>query len=302
MSARASRQSARSRLERSSCGALLTFLSFFLVAGTARAQAVVVAAEDGGFDQTTVRVVRAIAAGQLRARGIAVIDDPRIDPVRPLGAGAPELLETVGVRRLFLLRIGDRLDQKVPLSFEEARPRDASLLFAATLTATGIDEADRVVPRLVDAVVDRRPAETNARIQTVTRKEGEPFNKRPGERFWVIGIPLEPLGFSIARWHEAERWRVGIVLEGAGENSNGRSFLGVDGAWLPSTGAISPYLGCGLGIVGVNERQGAGLKLEAGVELLRHHRVRLMLGADAVVPFFNSAKGVYPALVIRLAL
>ncbi len=302
MSARASRCLVPSRLKGPSCGALLIALFFSLQAGTAGAQAVLVAAEHGGFDPPTVRAVRAIAAGQLRARGIAVIEDPRIDPLRPLGAEAAGLLEAVGASRLFVLRIGDRLDQKVPLSFEEARPRDASLLFAATLTATGIDEADPVVPRLVDAVIDRRSAEASAHIQTVTRKEGEPFNKRPGERFWVIGIPLEPLGFSIARWHEAERWRVGVVLEGAGNDDEGRGFLGVDGAWLPSTGAISPYLGGGLGIVGAGEKQGAGLKLEAGVELLRHHRVRLMVGADAVIPFFRASKGVYPALVIRLAL
>ncbi len=299
------RPATQPRQVHASRGALLTLLFSCLLAGDAGAQAVVVVAEDGGFDQTTVRAVRAIAVERLRARDIAIIDDPRIDPARPLGGEETAVLEAVGARRLFVLRIGPRLERKVRLSFEEAETRDASPLFAVTLTATGLDEAPRVVPRLVDAVLDRSSAEASERIQTVTREEGEPFNKRPGERFWVIGIPLEPRGFSLGRWHEADRWRVGIVAEGAGEDDDdGFGFFGVEGAWLPSTRAISPYLGGGVGIVGAGGEDGTGLKLEGGVELLRHHRARLMVGVGAVMPFFQTEtrKDIYPFLVVRLAL
>lgn len=284
-------------------GALLALPFLFFLAVPAGAQAVVVVAEDGGFDRATVRAVRALATERLLARDVAVVDDPRLDPVGPLEGEAVRTLEAAGASRLFVLRIGPRLDEKVQLSFEEARLPDASPLFVAALVATGIDEADRVVPRLVDAVLDRRPAETNARIDTVTLREGEPYNKRPGERFWVIGIPLEPRGFSLGRWHEAERWRVGVVLEGAGEeDDDGFGFLGVEGAWLPSTRAISPYLGGGVGIVGAGGEDGTGLKLEGGVEMLRHHRVRLLVGAGVVVPFFQGREDACPFLVVRLAL
>ena len=103
-----------------------------------------------------------------------------------------------------------------------------------------------MVPRLVHAVLNRESFEKGARMATVTAQESAPFRTRPGEGLFVIGIGLEPLGGSIGWSYEARRFRLGVLAQGAGENG---SFLGIDGAWVPHDGNVSPYLGAGLGVV-----------------------------------------------------
>ena len=101
----------------------------------------------------------------------------------------------------------------------------------------------------------------------------------------MIGIGMAPLGFSIGWSHEAEHWRLGFLLQGA---ENDPSFIGVEGAWLPHDGNISPYVGAGLGVVGAaNDYDGTafGTKLEVGAEFFRLHGVRLIAGANAIIPF-----------------
>ena len=132
------------------------------------------------------------------------------------------------------------------ITLEELAP-PAAVPFAQTHAASSLDEADTVVPRLVRAVLGREPFERSARMQTVTAQESEPLRRRPGEGLFVIGLGLEPLGGSLGWSYEARRWRLGVLAQGADE---GASFFGIDGAWLPYDGNVSPYLGAGLGIVG----------------------------------------------------
>ncbi len=229
----------------------------------AGASAVVIVAEDGGFPPETVRTVRSLAVTELRTRGIDVRDEA------PAGD------------REFVLRLG-RLDQKVLITLEDLAPPRTTPEFAATHAASGIDEADVVVPRLVRAVLDREPFDKGARMTTVTAQESAPFRTRPGEGLFVIGIGLEPLGGSIGWSYEARAWRLGVLAQGAGERG---SFLGIDGAWVPHDGNASPYLGAGLGIVDGGDDASLGTKLEVGVEFFRLHGVRLMAGVSAIVPF-----------------
>src|ERR1700682_3588793 len=93
----------------------------------------------------------------------------------------------LGARRIFALRVGGRLGQKIPLSFQELSPGSLSPLYSASLTAVGLDECDVVTVRLVDAVLDRRSAESTAEMGTVTAMEWKPFAQKPGERLWFIG-------------------------------------------------------------------------------------------------------------------
>lgn len=213
------------------------------------------------------------------------------------------ILPEIGALRLFAVRV-TRLGRKVALSLEELSPDSLAPLFVAALSATEIEEADSIVPRLVDAVLDRKPVEVNARIRSVTAQEARAFLKKPSDRFWVIGIPLSPVGFALSRMHEGENWRMGISLETAGtddDGNGGRGFFGIEGAWVPEDGNVSPYLGAGLGLVFVDMESEGGGKLGAGMEFFRLHRVRVMLGVDLVVPFFDTPRGVYPSLTARLA-
>lgn len=258
-------------------------LASLVVSGPCWADAVVVVAEDGGFDDTTVRTVRSIAASELRKHGIHVLEAPQFDGVTPISPETKQGIADLGPERLFVVRLG-RLDEKVPVALEELDPADLTPVFVASLTSISIDEADKVIGRLVLAVLDRKPIESGARIATVTGTESEPFRKKPGEGLWIAGLRLEPLGFSFGWSYEAESWRLGILLQGGEDDV---SYFGIDGAWILHDGNISPYLGAGLGIVGSDSAEDPvlGAKLEAGAEFFRLHGVRLMAGVDAVIPF-----------------
>jgi hypothetical protein len=238
-------------------------LASLAAAPPAGASAVVIVAEDGGFPPETVKTVRSLAVTELRTRGIDVV-------------------EITGARdREFVLRLG-RLDQKVLITLEDREPPSTTPDFTATHAASSLDEADVVVPRLVRAVVNREPFEKGARMPTVTAQESAPFRNRPGEGLFVIGVGLAPLGASIGWSYEARAWRLGILAQGA---DDGASFFGIEGAWIPYDGSVSPYVGAGLGSVGGDVDASLGTKLEVGVEAFRLHKVRLMAGVSAIIPF-----------------
>jgi hypothetical protein len=232
-------------------------------AGPIEASAVVVVAEDGGFPAATVHTVRSLAATELRVRGVDVRDEPG------------------EAQRRFVLSLG-RLDQKVLITLADVVPPATEPEFVATHAAASLDEADIVIPRLVRAVLQREPFESTARVGTVTAQESAPLRSKPGEGLFVIGIGLEPLGGSIGWSYEARRFRLGVLAQGAGEHG---SFFGLDGAWLPYDGNVSPYLGAGLGVVDGIDEAALGTKLEVGVEFFRLHGVRLMAGVGAIIPF-----------------
>ena len=247
--------------------ALLSVVAVLVLTAPASAangpSATVVVAENGGFPAATVQTVRSLTATELRARGVDVRDEP--------GEAS----------RQFVLSLG-RLEQKVLITLEDVVPPATVPEFAASHAAASLDEADIVIPRLVRSVLDREPFESSARMGTVTAQESAPFRSRPGEGLFVIGIGLEPLGGSIGWSYEARRFRVGVLAQGAGDHG---SFLGIDGAWLPYDGNVSPYLGAGLGVVEGGDDASLGTKLEVGIEFFRLHGVRLMAGVGAIVPF-----------------
>ena len=239
-------------------------LASLAAAPPAGASAVVVVAEDGGFAPEAVRTVSFLVGAELRLRGIDIAE----------GAGTRD--------REFVLRLG-RLDRKVLITLEDMSPPKTTPEFAVTHAASSLDEADVVVPRLVRAVLAREPFDRGARMPTVTAQESAPLRNRPGEGLFVIGVGLAPLGASIGWSYEARAWRLGILAQGA---DDGAAFFGVEGAWIPYDGNVSPYVGAGLGSVGGDDVDASlGTKLEVGVEAFRLHRVRLMAGVSAIIPF-----------------
>ncbi len=278
----------------------VTLLAGLAAAGTVGADSIVVVAEDGDFPATTVRTVRSIVSTELRKQGVVVRDDARYDTATPVDADS---LKSLDVTTVFVLRLG-RLDQKVPMTLEERDPRQVPPLFVASHTAAGIDEADKVIARLVTSVLNREPLDRGARVASVTRQESEPFRKKPGEGLWMVGLGLAPIGGSFGWSHEAAHWRLGALFQAGHDDV---AFTGIEGAWIPSERNVSPYLGVGLGIVGPESGEGdsvAGAKLEAGVELLRLHGVRLIAGVNAVIPFERRAglDAFHPGVHLRLGL
>jgi len=258
-------------------------------AATASASSIVIVAEGADFSAESLRTVRSIAATELRARGVAVIENERLDGVHPVGSEAMALAADLGAERVFAFRFG-RLQKKVLMSLEELEPPSGSSVHVARLTASSLDESDTVVPRLVRAVLEREPVEEGQRIATMTDQETEPFKKKAGEGLFILGVGVAPLGGSIGWSYEARSWRLGVLFQGA---ENDPAFFGVEGAWIPLDGNISPYVGAALGVVtAANDGDGTalGTKLEAGAEFFRLHGVRLFAGASVIIPFKNLAR------------
>src|SRR5882762_7556962 len=126
----------------------LWWVALFLVATPAfsydRADAVLVVTDDGALDAPSVRAIRNVAVGELRKRGIAISEDRRTDGVRPVDDELAMLVSDLGARRVFALRVGGRLGQKVPLSLAELSPETLAPVYSASLTAGQLEECDVV--------------------------------------------------------------------------------------------------------------------------------------------------------------
>src|SRR5438552_15456008 len=97
--------------------------------------AAVVLADDGGLDRVTSRTLRSLVATELRKHGLSVSDDPKLQPTRPVDGALQAELQMLGIRRLFVLRVGGRLERKVPLALEETDPERLTTVVAADLVA-----------------------------------------------------------------------------------------------------------------------------------------------------------------------
>ena len=283
-----------------------------------RAEAVLVLADDGALEAPAVNAIRNVAAGELRKRGVALAEDRRTAGVHPVDEDLSMLALDLGARRLFALRIGGRLGQKIPLSLDELSPGTLAPVHSASLTATGLEECDVVTARLVDAVLGGRSAESNAQMTTVTATESKPFAKKPGERLWFIGLPVAlynagstPMGFSLGYGYEAENFRVSVTAAGYSRGSDGVGYVVMEAAWIPFATEFSPYFGGGVGYMGAAGHGGLGGVVEGGLEAFRLHGVRGLIGVQLTIPFFDTQenpapavaahRSVYPAGFIRLA-
>lgn len=267
------------------------------------AKAAVVLSEDGGLDAVTLRTVRGLLAGKLRQRGLGIVEDPRLDDLRPADAETARIAREAGGDRLFSLRIG-RLGTKLLFTLDEVEPTSQRVVQSATLNAVGVEEGDKILPRLVDAVLDRTPVGETARYATVVHDETRLPVKKQGEYLLAFGLPFalgasarDNFGFSLGLYYELEHVRIGGTIGGNhniddASRSAGSFLMGMDAAWLPLDGEVTPYLGGGLGYsyLGTGTGSGSGLAAtaEVGVEALRLHNMRVMVGLQALLPFYEQ--------------
>jgi hypothetical protein len=281
-----------------------------------RADSILVVADNGGLAPAEVHAIRSVTAAALRQHGVLVIEDQPAEGVQPVDDSLLDLAAAMGARRVFVLRITGRLGAKVPLSLEEVDARSLAPIYSASLTATGIEECDTVAARLADAVVSRTSPESNAEMRTVTAQESRPFAKKPGERFFFIGLPValyngnsggSPVGFSFGYGYEAENFRIEASGGGFSRGGDGATYVVLSGAYIPFATEVSPYFGGGLGYMYAGNHGGLGASAEAGLEFFRLHGVRALIGVQALIPFFDTSSSttgnhsVYPDAFLRLA-
>jgi hypothetical protein len=257
------------------------------------------------------QALRGLAETELNAHGFSLVQDPALNLRGPVDADTVQAARAEGAQRVFVLEARGRLGVKIPMTMEEIGPDGNFIPGSISSLTTEIEEADTVIPRLVRGTLGRQTGASTAEIDSVTYAEAKPFQKKPGEKFFMIGVGI-PLykgngssaifGYSVAFFYEADVWRVGGTVEGGGHNDLTEVFTGLEGAWIPLKGEFSPYIGGGIGFEGTTGDSGVGAKLAVGVEAFRLHGVRAMAGFDFHIPFFNDGhQNIYPSLGIRFA-
>lgn len=276
---------------------------------------VLAVADDGGLPTSQWRALRALTLGELRKREVPLAEDVHFERAGPIDEALVQAARRVGAKRIFALRIGGHLGQKVPLVLDELDTGTPPVnLHSAGLTCGTIDDCEAVIPRLVEAVLSGKSADDTISRRTVTANDARPYQKKAMEKFWFFGLPLglyapKPdgdswiYGISAALQWETESFRLGptalVSVKG------GRWAAGVSGdiAWLPLDGQWTPFLGVGLGYFGGYDGGGFGVKGSAGVEAFRLYGIRLNVGVDVLFPFYNSDKAnaykVYPVAHVQ---
>jgi hypothetical protein len=262
------------------------------------AQGVLILAEEGGIDAPSASTLRRITESQLRARGVSLLEDARFSRPRPLDNETLRLAQQGNLSKAYVLQ-PSRLGSKILLTLQERDVNSGELVYEVSLAAQSLEESDRIIPRLVSALVDRKKVEASAEVGSVTREEAAPFQKKPGETFWTFGLPFGltgggtsgAFGLSAAYNYEAEYFRVAFDVLGTGSKDFGAFLLGIDASWIPMAGDWSPYLGAGVGYMHVSENGysagGAGLTSEVGLEFLRLRKVRILVGAQGLLPLYS---------------
>ena len=314
---------APSAILRSAVPALLACALLAPLSARAEGPSALVVSDDGGVDLSTVRAIRGLTMGALEKRGVRLVSDPRLEGIKPTGPDLQQLVQSIGASKVYVLRVTGRLGHKIPLTLEEMTS-DLKVIYGSSVTTT-IDEADVIVPRLVNAVLDHKSADDNATMRSVTEREAAPFKKKPGEKYRNIGLPIPmffgsrpdktgtqtPLGISVGFLYEIENLRIGFDAQFMEHRGVYAASIIAEGYYLPFETEISPYFGGGIGYLYTDDSGGLGAKVEVGFEFLRLHAFRVMVGIEALVPFYDSTNGrpelstqrhyIFPAGVVRFA-
>src|ERR1700759_1380287 len=103
----------------------IALLLLLLSAPVLAQEAILVLGDDGGLARSEVHAIRSVTAAALRQRGLRVSQDSSTEGVHAIDDGLAGLAQSLGARRIFVLRITGRLGSKIPLTLEEL---DASTL------------------------------------------------------------------------------------------------------------------------------------------------------------------------------
>ncbi|MBI5532696.1 MAG: hypothetical protein HY898_08285 [Deltaproteobacteria bacterium] len=182
-----------------------------------------------------------------------------------------------------------------------------------------IEETVWAAPRLVESLITRTSIGTTARVDNIVGEDARELRKRSGQTHVGAGIigsafiggnGIVAPGVDLALYHETERVAVGGDLrlsyrsQGSNGDEKGASMyaLSVGGRYFTSSEDITPYFGGGLswssisftGVEYTASESGLSAYAEGGVEALRTHRTRILLGLRATLPFYAPKNERYP--------
>ena len=272
--------------------------------------AVLLIGDHTGIEEAEANSVAQLIAVELRRLGISV-NDPVIE--------AP----TIGT----VYRISfNPLGEKILVRLIHESPIE-NIIDERQLWISNIEEMIEAAPRLVDALINKKPISSTADVESVVQGDSPVMRKISGESFWSVGlfgtfVPGTNLigEFGVETGLSYERPTYGIETEfrfTGGEESEGDSFVytswSIGGRYFFNKQNISPYVGGGLGLSIANYRTkitrrdkdwysdewwyyddydsetdtGMGAYVIGGIEMLRLYRNRLNLEIRIDRTFFQ---------------
>ena len=243
------------------CVLPLFFLTLFalpLAARTVHADvevpvnAVVLIGDNANLPDADVHTAAMLVYDELRKHGISVSK-----PVWEAPASA-------NVYRIVMRPLGT----KIFVRLSEEKPV-GTIVEERQIMLAGIEEMVSAAPRLVDALVGRKPIESTINMDTVTEQDAPLRRKISGESLWHVGIlgtsipgtdiVAEP-GFAFGWNYETPTFAVGTEYRVSGrdvdydDEGDGFSFFSwsIGGRYFFNKQNISPYVGGGFAIFGAN--------------------------------------------------
>lgn len=293
------------------CLFLLTYLIPFAVNAQQNAESVgiktgvLLIGDHTGIEEVDVNSVAQFIAVELRRLNISV-NDPVIE--------APA---TGNVYQLSFNKLGEkilvRLTHEMPIG---------NIIEERQLWISNIAEMIEAAPRLVDALINKKPISSTVDIENVVGGDSPIIRRISGESFWSIGLfgtfvpGTDLIGeFGVEAGLSYERPTYGIETEfrfTGGKEPGGDIFYytswSIGGRYFFNKQNISPYLGGGLGLSIVNYQTkitkrddewwyyddynsesdtGLGGYVVGGIEMLRLYRNRLNLEVRIDRTFFQ---------------
>ena len=262
----------------------------------APATAVCLIGDHPGIPESDAQTAAMLVCDELRKQGISVGEPVYETPV------------PANVYRVVLRRLGEkifvRLSQENPIG---------TVIVERQMTLANIEEMIPAAPRLVNALIHRKPINSTVDIESVTEHEARELRKVSGESLWNMGIfgismpgtditakPALGFGWSYETpsYAAATEFRFRIQEEGDRFEADGDRFSffswSIGGSYFLNKRNFSPYVGGGLALVGVEIESttseganGMGAYVAIGIEALRLTESRLKFELRMDRPFFK---------------
>lgn len=212
-----------------------------------------------------------------------------------------------------------RLEQVVLLRITYESPLGVAR-DSRTLSLNGVDEVLVGADRIAVALLEGKPVEETAKVDTLVGTETRNYQKKAGETYFgagILGLAVPSVGvytgagIELPGFYETPSFAVGGALRvtvTGGDDDKRATFgsLSAGGRAFLMEGDVTPYIGGGFafGWLSLSEESGPGRQFngsaegfgafgEAGVEMLRLHRTRFLIGVRVDAPFFTAKETTY---------
>jgi hypothetical protein len=251
-------------------------------------------ATNNGLDQASAYTGWQIVCDEIRNQGVTL---------------APEGASTPSAYRVTFDRLGNQLVLRV--SFESPVGHATR---TKRMVLTGPEELPVAAPRMAAAIVQDSPLKDSERVDNLVGEETRQYKKKHGEFLWGLGLlgvsapgasVVASPGLEFMGYYETPQYGFGFSLRsgfgGSGDSDMSYGAISVGGRYFFGESDIAPFAGAGVAASGIEidrpkdnyhaEGSGFGAFAEVGVEFMRLHSSRLVLGLRADAPFYSVKTG-----------